>query len=74
MFSQRRNGMQLTVNGEKKESQAKTIQALLDELGIESKVMAAAVNMNVIKKEQWENYELEQNDKVEFLQFVGGGA
>ena len=66
--------MQLTVNGEKKESQAKTIQALLDELGIESKVMAAAVNMNVIKKEQWENYELEQNDKVELLQFVGGGA
>lgn len=66
--------MQLTINGEKKESQAKTIKTLLDELGIESKVMAAAVNMNVVKKEQWENYELVENDKVEFLQFVGGGA
>jgi sulfur carrier protein len=66
--------MQLIVNGERKESEAKSIKALLDELGIESKVMAAAVNMNVVKKELWESYVLEQNDKVEFLQFVGGGA
>ncbi|WP_263832574.1 sulfur carrier protein ThiS [Sulfurospirillum oryzae] len=65
--------MQLIINGEKKESKAKTIKALLDELGIESKVMAAAVNMNVVKKEQWESYELAESDKVEFLQFVGGG-
>jgi sulfur carrier protein len=66
--------MQLIINGEKKESQAKTIKSLLDELGIESKVMAAAVNMNVVKKELWESHELSENDKVEFLQFVGGGA
>ena len=66
--------MQLIVNGERKESGAKSIKALLDELGIESKVMAAAVNMNVVKKELWENYVLVENDKVEFLQFVGGGA
>lgn len=66
--------MQLIINGEKKESGAKSIQALLDELGIESKVMAAAVNMNVVKKELWGSYELVENDKVEFLQFVGGGA
>jgi len=66
--------MQLIINGEKKESGAKSIQALLDELGIESKVMAAAVNMNVVKKELWGSFELSENDKVEFLQFVGGGA
>ena len=66
--------MQLIINGEKKESGAKSIQALLDELGIESKVMAAAVNMNVVKNELWESYERNENDKVEFLQFVGGGA
>ena len=66
--------MQLIINGERKESVSKTIKALLDELGVESKVMAAAVNMNVVKKELWESYELVENDKVEFLQFVGGGA
>jgi len=66
--------MKLIINGEAKESLAKNIKALLNELGIESKVMAAAVNMNVIKKELWETHELHENDRVEFLQFVGGGA
>lgn len=62
------------INGEKKETNATTIKALLNELGIESKVMAAAVNMNVVKKELWASHKLCENDAVEFLQFVGGGA
>jgi len=66
--------MQLIINGELKESSAQTIQELIDALSIESKVMAAAVNMNVVKKELWASYKLCENDKVEFLQFVGGGA
>jgi len=66
--------MKLFINGEAKESNARTIQELIDELEIESKVMASAVNMNVIKKEQWKSHQLLENDKVEFLQFVGGGA
>ena len=65
--------MTLIVNGEKRVCIANTIQELLDELGIESKVMAAAVNMNVIKKELWNSFTLSENDKVEFLQYVGGG-
>ena len=66
--------MRLIINGEAKESNARTIQELIDELEIENKVMASAVNMNVIKKEQWKSHQLLENDKVEFLQFVGGGA
>ncbi|MDY0265972.1 MAG: sulfur carrier protein ThiS [Sulfurospirillum cavolei] len=65
--------MQLIINGVLQETNATTIQALMADLGIETKVMAAAVNMNVIKKEQWDFFELHENDKVEFLQFVGGG-
>ena len=65
--------MKLIVNGEEKITQSKTVQNLLDELDINDKVMAAAVNMNVVKKENWSSFELSENDKVEFLQFVGGG-
>ncbi len=65
--------MHLIINGVPQETNATTIQALIMDLGIETKVMAAAVNMNVIKKEQWETFELHEKDKVEFLQFVGGG-
>lgn len=65
--------MQLTINGEMKQTSSKTIEALLLELGIEEKVMAAAVNMNVVKKDVWDSFQLNENDRVEFLQFVGGG-
>lgn len=65
--------MKLIVNGESKVTQSKTVQTLLNELEINDKVMAAAVNMNVVKKENWSSFELSENDKVEFLQFVGGG-
>ncbi len=65
--------MTIIVNGEKKETTSKVIQELLCELGIEEKVMAAAINMNVVKKENWTTHPLNENDKVEFLQFVGGG-
>lgn len=65
--------MHLVVNGELKNCDAKTIKELLEEIGIEEKVMAAAVNMNVVKKDNWTTFLLNENDRVEFLQFVGGG-
>ncbi len=65
--------MKLIVNGEDKITQSKTVQNLIDELGINEKIMAAAVNMDVVKKENWNSFQLNENDKVEFLQFVGGG-
>ena len=65
--------MQLTINGETKQTSSHTIKDLLLELGIEDKVMAAAVNMDVVKKDVWASFQLNENDRVEFLQFVGGG-
>ena len=40
---------------------------------IEDKVMAAAVNMEVVKKDEWTSFIPCDNDKIELLQFVGGG-
>ncbi|MDD3343188.1 MAG: sulfur carrier protein ThiS [Sulfurospirillaceae bacterium] len=65
--------MHLIVNGEPLESHSRTIKELIEEIGIEDKVMAAAVNMNVVKKDNWESHLLCEKDRVEFLQFVGGG-
>jgi len=50
-----------------------TIKELLHQLQVEDKVMAVAVNMNIVKKEQWSEHKLQENDKVELLHFVGGG-
>jgi len=66
--------MNLIVNGEKKEfNDNSTLQAVINELQVEDKVMAAAVNMEIVKKNEWNNYIVRNDDKLELLQFVGGG-
>ncbi len=66
--------MNLIVNGENKEfNENSTLQAVIKELQVEDKVMAAAVNMEIVKKDEWNNYVVKNDDKLELLQFVGGG-
>ena len=66
--------MTLIINGETKEfSDNSTLQNIITDLQIDSKVMAAAVNMNIIKKDDWNNFIPKNDDKIELLQFVGGG-
>ena len=66
--------MRVKVNGKEMDiKENMTVKELLKELKIEDKTMAAAVNMNVVKKQNWNNFTLKENDKVEFLNFVGGG-
>jgi len=66
--------MNLTINGEAKSfDSALNIAEIISILHIEGKVMAAAVNMDVVKKENWNTFTPQENDKIEFLQFVGGG-
>lgn len=66
--------MTLIINGEIKEFQDDfSLQNIITDLQIENKVMAAAVNMNIVKKDDWNNFIPKNNDKIELLQFVGGG-
>ncbi|MFA6742138.1 MAG: sulfur carrier protein ThiS [Arcobacteraceae bacterium] len=66
--------MTLIINGEIKEfSDDSTLQNIITNLQIENKVMAAAVNMNIVKKDDWNNFIPKKDDKIELLQFVGGG-
>jgi sulfur carrier protein len=66
--------IKIIVNGQEMEfEEALSLKKLIQKLKIEEKVMAAAVNMNVVKKEEWENFKLKNKDKVELLHFVGGG-
>ena len=67
--------MTLIINGETKEfSDGFSLQNIITDLQIDSKVMAAAVNMNIIKKDDWNNFIPKNDDKIELLQFVGGGC
>jgi len=66
--------MKIIINGNEKEFKSgSTLQDVLRELSLEGKVMAAALNMEIIKQSEWESCVLTDSDKLELLDFVGGG-
>jgi len=68
------NSMNIIVNGqEKKIDDNITIGDLLKVLNLEGKVMAAAVNMDIVKQDSWNTHKLNNGDTLELLDFVGGG-
>lgn len=66
--------MKVIVNGQDKEFiENITLSELLKELSLDGKVMAAAVNMDIVKQNSWDKHVLVDGDKLELLDFVGGG-
>jgi thiamine biosynthesis protein ThiS len=65
--------MKLVINGESKEVQSRTISQLLKELEIIPERVAVEVNLKIIKRADFENYQLKDGDSVEIVYFVGGG-
>jgi sulfur carrier protein len=66
--------MTIKINGEMREFENDvTLLDVIETLGLTDKVMAAAVNMNIIKQGNWGGALLHDGDTVELLDFVGGG-
>jgi len=66
--------MVVKVNGESREFQeGATLHDIIHLLGLEERVMAAAVNMQIVKQDAWKGAVLNDSDTIELLDFVGGG-
>jgi sulfur carrier protein len=63
----------LLINGKEYNFENLTIVEILNELGITDMVMACAVNTEIVKKDSWNEFTPKSHDKIEFLEFVGGG-
>ena len=67
--------MNLTINGEPREFSANlTVPALLAELGLKSDRVAVELNRDLLPRDRWDKTQLNDNDKLEIVHFVGGGA
>ena len=66
--------MFVKVNGESREMKdGATLYDVIHKLGLEERVMAAAVNMQIVKQDSWKSAVLDDGDVIELLDFVGGG-
>ena len=66
--------MKVIINGQDKILEDNlSLKEIIQNLNIEDKVMACAVNMDIVKKYIWSSYIPKDNDTIELLNFVGGG-
>jgi thiamine biosynthesis protein ThiS len=64
----------IIVNGEPREIEAGSILAsLVNELALKPEQIAIELNHLVVRRSQWQETVLRENDKIEIVHFVGGG-
>ena len=65
----------IVLNGEAKEIAAgQSILDLVLSLNLTSDRLAVEHNLKIVKRDQWNRQRLQDGDKVEIVQFVGGGS
>jgi thiamine biosynthesis protein ThiS len=68
------NDIRIEINGAMRTfSSISTVAELLLILEIMDKQVAIEVNRKIIRRRDWENTQLSDMDRVEIVQFVGGG-
>ena len=65
----------IVLNGEPKEIAAgQSIFDLVRSLNLPAERLAVEHNLNIVKRDHWNSQPLAEGDKVEIVQFVGGGS
>jgi thiamine biosynthesis protein ThiS len=68
------HGIVIQVNGESRETPAgTTVVDLLEQLGLNRGRVAIEYNLQILPKEKWEATHVATGDRLEIVQFVGGG-
>jgi len=65
--------MNIKVNGEDRQTVKRTLTGLLEELQVLPGRVAVEVNLKIVKKADYDEFELGDGDVIEIVNFVGGG-
>lgn len=65
--------MKITVNSKPEEIESCTIKDYITMKDLNPGSLVVEYNMNIVKKDEWGNVTLKENDNLELLSFVGGG-
>ncbi len=66
--------MNLTINGENQVLTAETLGALVEGLGMKPDRVAIELNREIVPRDRWLETPLHDGDRLEIVQFVGGGS
>jgi thiamine biosynthesis protein ThiS len=67
--------MHILLNGERRDlAGPRTVRQLLDDLGIDARMVAVEVNRTVIRRARHADTVVPDGAEVEIVSFVGGGA
>jgi sulfur carrier protein len=65
--------MRIQVNGDQRDVAARTVAALVEELGFDVRKVAVERNLAIVPRSLHATTTLEDDDRIELVQFVGGG-
>jgi sulfur carrier protein len=65
--------MKIIVNGSEEIIGSKTIMDLILGKSLDPKTVIVEYNLKIVKRDTWDSIELHESDKLEILNFVGGG-
>lgn len=67
--------MRVYINGESREVQGTpTLAELISQLDLPAARVAVELNREVVRRSNWGNTMLHEDDRVEIVHFVGGGS
>ena len=65
--------MRITVNSKPEEILPCSLLAYINSKGLTGDGVVVEHNQRIVKKDAWDTTELQENDNLEVLSFVGGG-
>jgi len=67
--------MKLQINGEARDfTSPLSLTCLIEQLGMKQDRVAIELNRNIVPRDQWAETPLGEGDRLEIVQFVGGGC
>ncbi len=66
--------MNLIINGQARVFGVDTLAGLIEQLGMKSDRVAVELNQEIVPRERWAQTSLHEGDRLEIVQFVGGGT
>jgi len=65
--------MHIRLNGERRKVTATTVAQLIEELGLQHRLIAVERNLEVVPKSRYADTALQEGDRIEIVHMIGGG-